>query len=280
VNGPLDITYAYDFVGNVTSITDARPSFSSSFGYDVLDRLTSVTGYGATTFTYNGAGDRLTQGSINFNYNAHSQLSQLTGGASGSFSYDNAGSLIADPSGATYTYSQLNALKTSTLGGQTTTYSYGGEGGRAMKTGPDGVPHLYVRGPGGQLLAEYTQSGSDVILQREYVYAGGQLLASMAASTVTPPPLSVTVLAPTPGQIVAFNQPTNFTASASASGGLTIARVEYYVRGVYVGQSATAPYTVSWINTPLPGGSFVVVARVVSTDGHAVASTPVTFTVQ
>ena len=30
----------------------------------------------------------------------------------------------------------------------------------------------------------------------------------------------------------------------------------------------------------VPGGSFVVVARVVSTDGHAVASTPVTFTVQ
>jgi YD repeat-containing protein len=280
VNGPLDITYNYDYVGNVTSITDARPGFSSSFGYDVLDRLTSVTGYGATTLSYNGAGDRLTQGSITFNYNAHSQLSQLTGGASGSFSYDNAGSLIADPSGATYTYSQLNALKTSTLGGQTTTYSYSGEGGRAMKTGPDGVPHLYVRGPDGQLLAEYTQSGSNVTLQREYVYAGGQLLASMAASTVTPPPLSVTLLTPTEGQTMPSNQHINLTASASASGGLTIARVEYYVRGVYIGQATTAPYTVSWTNEPLPPGSFIMTARVVATDGHAVASSPVTLVVQ
>jgi YD repeat-containing protein len=280
VNGPLDMTYAYDYVGNVTSITDARPGFSSTFGYDVLDRLTSVTGYGATTFTYNSAGDRLTQGSINFSYNAQRQLSQLTGGASGSFSYDAAGSLTADPSGATYTYSLLNALKTSTLNNQTTTYAYSGDGSRAMKTGPDGVPHLYVRGPDGQLLAEYTQSGSDVILQREYVYAGGQLLASMAASTVTPPPLSVTLLTPTEGQTMPSNQHITLTASASASGGLTIARVEYYVRGVYIAQSTTPPYSVSWTNEPLPAGSFVMTARVVSTDGHAVASSPVTLIVQ
>jgi hypothetical protein len=239
-----------------------------------------VTGYGATTFTYNSAGDRLTQGSINFNYNAQRQLSQLTGGASGSFTYDAAGSLLTDPSGATYTYSLLNALKTSTLGGQTTTYAYSGDGGRAMKTGPDGVPHLYVRGPDGQLLAEYTQSGSDVILQREYVYAGGQLLASMAASTVAPPPLSVTLLTPTEGQTMPSNQHITLTASASASGGLTIARVEYYVRGVYIAQATTPPYSVSWTNEPLPAGSFVMTARVVATDGHAVASAPVTLIVQ
>lgn len=280
VNGPLDVTYAYDYVGNIKSITDPRSGQSSQFSYDLLDRLTTVTGFGATSFTYTGTGDRLTAGTVNFHYNAKQQLASLSGGASGSFTYDDIGSLTSDPSGAAYTYTTHAMLKTSTLNSQTTSYQYGGSGQRAIKTGPNGVPHLFVYGAGGELIAEYRVGGPDVQLVREYVYLGGQLLASFEPAAVAPPPLSVGLLTPTQGQTVGYGQGLTLTATASAGGGLTIARVEYYNGGVFIGQSSTAPYSVPWNNLPLPAGAFTFIARVVTTDGRAVSSAPVTITVQ
>lgn len=52
------------------------------------------------------------------------------------------------------------------------------------------------------------------------------------------------------------------------------------MRGVYIGQATTAPYTKTWTNTPLPPGSYLFTARAVSTDNHAVASAPVAVTVE
>ncbi len=176
---------------------------------------------------------------------------------------------------------EKGALKTATLGGQTTTYGYGPSGSRAVKTGPDGIPHVFVRGPGGPI-AEYAVYGVSAIPVREYAYLKSQLLASFTPAPISPPNLTVTLITPTNGQTMASGQQITLTATATAGSGLTIARVEYYVRGVYIGQSTSAStqYPVPWTNTPLPGGAYLFTARVVSTDGHAVASTPVTVTVQ
>ena len=284
-SGPLDITYAYDHVGNVTSITDGRSGYSSTFGYDTLDRLTSVAGYGTTSFTYNGAGDRLTQGTvggtITFNYDAQHRLSALSGAASGTFSYDGTGSLLSDPSGVTYLYSVLGQLQTSALGGNTTSYAYGPGGSRAVKTSTvDGVPHLYVYGAGGGPIAEYAIEAYDLVLQREYVYVGSQLLASFAPTGVSPPPLSVNIVTPSSGEAVVSGQNVALTANATATGGLTIARVEWYKYGILVGTSTTAPYTTQWNNLPQGPGTYVFTARVVATNNAAVASAPVSITVQ
>lgn len=78
----------------------------------------------------------------------------------------------------------------------------------------------------------------------------------------------------TPGQTVSL------TATATAAPGLTIARVEYYSSGRFIGQRTTAPYSMDWTNGPLPTGPFTFMARLVLTDGRAVASPPVTITVQ
>jgi hypothetical protein len=102
----------------------------------------------------------------------------------------------------------------------------------------------------------------------------------MNLDPVAPPPLSVSLLTPTGGQTVANGAQVTLTASASATGGLTISRVEYYVRGVLIGSATTAPYTKTWTNTPLPIGSYLFHARVVATNGQAVASAPATITVQ
>jgi YD repeat-containing protein len=286
-SGPLDITYAYDPVGNVTSITDVRGSaFNQTFTYDLLDRIATSTKNGATTtFTHSPTGDRLTQadpaGAITFTYNANRQLASVSGPLGGTFSYDVVGSLTGDPSGATYAYNASNKLKATTASGQTTTYQYGAGGMRAVKTGPDGIPHLFVYGGGGGPIAEYKLEGGEVVPVRETVYLGAQPLVSYSPANVTPPPMTVALASPGDNTTIASGQQITLTATVTLGAGISLSRVEYYVRGVLIGDSTSGPlYAKTWTNTPLPPGSFVFHARAVATDGRAVASTPVTVIVQ
>ena len=287
-SGPLDITYAYDHVSNVTGIADARGStYSSAYTYDLLDRIaTATTGAAQTTFTHSSTGDRLTQqdsaGTVTFNYNANQRLASLSGIASGNFGYDAVGSLTSDPSGATYAYNAMNKLKTSTLGGQATSYKYGAGGMRAVKTGPDGIPHVFVYGGGGGPSAEFKIQGADTIPVREYVYLGSQVLASFEPQGISPPGIYVTLNQPSAP--LNYWSTVNLTASAGvvAGSGLTIARVEYYNGGIKIGQSTNAGnnYSVPFYVVAVPPGPNVFIARVVATNGQAVASVPLTLTVQ
>lgn len=279
--GPLRQTYAYDDVNNVKTITDdTRPQFSAAYQYDVLDRLTTVTGYGATSFTYDPAGNRLTAGTVTYHYQCCTQdkLMSLSGGQSGTFTYTAHGSVLSDPTGAAYTYSALNRMTSATLGGQTTAYRYDGDGQRAVKVGPDGVEHYFIRN-GSTLIAEYYASGADTVLARQYVYGPDGLLAAFAPDSATLPPVSVAIVTPTPGQTFANGQTVTLTATVTAGPGVTVARVEYYQGGLLVGQATSAPYQVSWNNLPLAPGPFTFIARVVTTDNRAVASSPVAITV-
>ncbi|MEO7890996.1 MAG: Ig-like domain-containing protein [Vicinamibacterales bacterium] len=285
VNGPLNVTYAYDHVGNVTSITDSRPSFSSQFGYDLLDRLTSVTGYGARTYAFNAAGDRTSEtsaaGTITYNYNGQRQLSSLSGSASGNFTYDATGSLLSDPSGVAYTYSALGAMQASVLGGQTTSYSYAGGGSRSVKTGPDGVPHLFVYGAGGGPIAEYQAVGSTLVGVREYIYLGSTLLAAKTPATVALPPATVSIATPAGNTTLGYGGSVTLTASVNVGSGLTASRVEYYLNGNYIGQATAAPYSLVWAPSPaLPAGQQTFIARLILSDGRAVSSAPVSITLQ
>ncbi len=283
-SGPLDATSSYDHVGNVTSITDARGGgHSSTFAYDLLDRITAATQFGATTYyTYTPGGDRLTEGNINFHYDAATRrLMSLSVGATGSFTYNAIGSLESDPSDVRYTYTSLNMMKTSKLGvnGPVTTYAYGGGGMRAAKTGPDGTPTAYVYGAGGGPVAEFKLVGASTQLEQEYVYLGSQLLASFVPSPVAPPPLSVSILTPANNVTVTRGQTVQLTALATVGSGLTVTRVEYYNGGLLVGQSATGTYPVT-LSTDLLPATNIVIARVVASNGQAVASSPITITVQ
>jgi len=61
-----NLTYAYDSANNVKSITDAvNVANGQTFGYDVINRLTSAAsgagGYGSYSWTYDKVGNRLTQ---------------------------------------------------------------------------------------------------------------------------------------------------------------------------------------------------------------------------
>ncbi len=277
-SGPLNLTYGYDGAGNVTSITDNERglAFSSGYGYDSLDRLTSVTGFGSNGFTYDPYGNRTYGGGNSYTYdNATQRLTHVSGSGpeSGNYGYDNAGDLTSDPSG-TYTYSIFNMLASATVGGQTTTYEYDADNQRVVKAAADGT-HYYVHGPGGQLLVEYLEASPDPVVVREYVYLGSQLLASLGVAQPAPPALSVAITSPENND--SFQSGSTVTLQASVTGS-DIARVEYYNGGIYIGQATSAPYAVNWTNTPLPPGSFTFFARVVTTANDVAVSEPVTIT--
>jgi RHS repeat-associated protein len=161
-SGPLDVTYAYDAVGNVSSVTDARPSYSATYGYDELDRLTDVLGFGTTTFTYDALGNRLTKGGgaslVTYAYSGttHRLLSATSPVGypeTGTFTYDAVGNMTGDGTG-TYTYTARNQMASATVAGLTTTYTYDADGLRVQKSSAAGQDY-FVHGLGSQLLAEY-----------------------------------------------------------------------------------------------------------------------------
>ena len=68
-----DLTYQFDNVGNVMSITDTINTNTQTFNYDHLDRLalainSAVGGYGTHAFSYNAIGNMLTKGPATLEY--------------------------------------------------------------------------------------------------------------------------------------------------------------------------------------------------------------------
>lgn len=181
--GPLALLYDYDPAGNVSSIDDQSPrNRDSAFGYDTLDRLTSVTGFGASTYGYDALGNRTHRNGATYAYHQVSQRLQSAEGAG--YSYDGAGNTEA--AGAqTYTWTAWNAMATATTTAGTTAYSYDADGQRRLRTGAGGTMY-YVHGPGYVPLAEYGETNGTPTLAREYIYAGSRLLASIGLQTGAP----------------------------------------------------------------------------------------------
>jgi len=183
-------SYSYDRVGNVLSITDARPDRSAAFGYDALDRLTSATGggWGALTYQYDALGNR-TQQTLNgatttYSYTAQ-RLAATAGAQAASFGYDPNGNQTQDPIGA-YTYTPANMLQTATLtAGAVYTYTYDGDHQRVVKQA-GGLSKTYTVGLGSQVLSEFTETGGQLTWSFDSLYAGSRLLGyARSSATVT-----------------------------------------------------------------------------------------------
>ncbi len=109
-----NLSYVYDAVGNIQTITDALASETQTYGYDPLDRLTSWSlngvqqegyGYYATT------GNLQTKGSLTLQYNDAAHDHAVTNAGGNSYSYD------------------LNGNQTTrVVNGQTYSLSYDAEG--------------------------------------------------------------------------------------------------------------------------------------------------------
>ena len=167
--------YLYNPVGNRTSLTDRRGA--QNFGYDPLDRLTSVSHPLLATpqaFAYDAVGNRTTGGSV---VNAGNQL---TADATHAYQYDDNGNLtrktlLATGNFTQYTYDAENRLTKveefaagNPTAFATSTYRYDGLGRRIEKVA-NGQTKRYIY-DGEDILLEY--DGANV-LQARYTHGPG-----------------------------------------------------------------------------------------------------------
>ena len=141
-NTLIDVTYTRDALGNpLQETTTGAAPVTKTFGYDAMDRLTSVCFQAGTCpggsdpfirWTYDGVGNRLTEqrptGTTSYSYDARDRL--LSAGAT-SYTYDQNGNQLSAGS-RTFTWDLANRLKTTTLSPTTTTYTYDGDGNRTQ----------------------------------------------------------------------------------------------------------------------------------------------------
>jgi YD repeat-containing protein len=181
--GVLGLTYTYDAVGNVESITGAA-SGSQGFLYDELDRLTGATGpWGSETYQYDVVGNRQSreQNQQTTTYSYLNQRLTATGGTEvEGFSYDGAGRLTQDGRGS-YGYTPFDLLQTATMAsGVQIGYIYDADHVRTLSTA-SGTTRYFLRGADGMLLSELADQTGSQSWVRDYIYAGSRLLATVSA---------------------------------------------------------------------------------------------------
>ena len=102
-----------------------------SYQYDGLSRLTTASaGNGATSYTYDPIGNRISMASTSYTYD---RADRITATGSTTYTVDANGNLTAKGSD-TFSYDQANRLKSASVSGTSSTYVYDGDGKRGSKT--------------------------------------------------------------------------------------------------------------------------------------------------
>ena len=153
----------WDHANRITAIADPSGTNSATYGYDVLDRLTSALRGGVSRgYGYDAIGNR-TQSNVDaasttYTYPGTShRLQSLTGATTRSYVYDAAGN-PTQIEAAVHGYNLANRL-TSVSSASSASYAINGLGQRVAKT-VDGVTTRYVYDEQGRLIGEYDQAGN------------------------------------------------------------------------------------------------------------------------
>jgi RHS repeat-associated protein len=158
---------------------------NQGYGYDDLDRLTSVTKTGGNqSFTYDANGNRLTygNGAANSTYTisgTSNRLSSISGSQARTYTYNAVGAVEGDGS-KTFVYYDRERLKSATVAGATWTYYYNGLGERVRKNLAPTGNHYYVYDEAGHLIGEY--NGNTLI--QETVWLGDIPVATLRGSSI------------------------------------------------------------------------------------------------
>ncbi len=126
-------TYTLDAVGNRTQmVATGAGAGTTTYSYDSLDRLTSVTYPGPTTdtYTYDAIGNRTAKNSTSYTYD---DANEMTAAGGVSYTYDANGNQTGAGSD-TFTYDHENRLTQSVVGGVTSSSVYDGNGLRLSHT--------------------------------------------------------------------------------------------------------------------------------------------------
>ena len=184
--------YTLNALGQRTSVTKQTPGGSelTSYTYDTLNRLASVTYPGGKTvsYTYDALGNRLSMRTveggvtivINYEYDKDNRL--LRGGDE-VFQYDANGNMIlrSSPAGTTtYTYDVRNFLTRVETEGRVVTFEYDGDGNRIAKDS-NGLRTNFINDDSGSLSQVLVEANASWQIQRSYKY-GVQRIGQSAGS--------------------------------------------------------------------------------------------------
>ncbi|MGB8401963.1 MAG: hypothetical protein WCE35_24545, partial [Bradyrhizobium sp.] len=172
-------TYPAVSVGGSTS-----PANSYTYGYDLLDRLTSGVKTGSTRgWTYDANGNRLTEtGASASTYTistTNNRISSISGALPRTYAYDPAGNVLSYAT-VTATYNNRGRMKTLKKGTVTASYVYNALGQFVKQSGGPSGTLLYVYDEAGHLLGEYTSTGA---LVQETLWMGDTPVASIRPGT-------------------------------------------------------------------------------------------------
>lgn len=147
--GPVGLIDRFDYEldanGNRTGVSGTRGT--ETYTVDSLDRLVEVTypNGDTTSYAYNAAGDRTEMvatpdggvGEVTvYNYDDAGQLESVTDPTGVvDYTFDDRGNLIADSTGAGYTWDSTGMMATATIEGDTETYTYDAAGNRVAVDG-------------------------------------------------------------------------------------------------------------------------------------------------
>jgi RHS repeat-associated protein len=177
----MNLSYdQYDANANIQHITNTLdPTKNKTFGYDALDRLTSGTGsWGSLSWTYDGVGNRQTEGATSYIYLSGTNKLNTVGGVS--YGFDNNGNTTAEGA-RQFVYNQNQRLIRVVDAGVTKgEYTYNGNGQRVKKV-VNGATTIFHYNLVGQIIAESDGSGATTA---EYVYLDDQPLAKIEGSSV------------------------------------------------------------------------------------------------
>jgi RHS repeat-associated protein len=178
----MNLSYSqHDANGNIMAITNViDPTKNKSFTYDSLDRLSTATAsglWGSLSWTYDGVGNRLTEGSTVYSYTPGTN--KLSGVGGSTYNYDSDGNTTSDGTRG-YTYNQNQRLIQAVNGASTANYTYNGNGQRVKKV-VNGVTTIFHYSVGGALMAESDSTGA---ITAEYIYLNSQPLAKIEGSSV------------------------------------------------------------------------------------------------
>ncbi len=142
--GSTTIAYGYDRLYRLTTVT--TPGANSTYAYDPVGNRTSLTRSSATTYTYDRA-DRITAaGATSYTVNANGNL---TARGADTFTYDQANRLKTAGVGSTpasYVYDGDGKRTSKTVSGNTTSYIY--DANRSLPVVLDDGARKYVWGHG------------------------------------------------------------------------------------------------------------------------------------
>lgn len=255
----LGLTYSYDGVGNVSSISNVLPGEGRTMTYDAVDRLATATGpWGSSSqFVYEDDGNLKKQqlGAYVLDYTYHrggtNRLLSVSGAKTLSFTYDTRGnvtnngvySLLFDEA------SRLACIRCNLV--DEVRYQYDGQG-RRITADSGGKRTYFIQAPNGDLQFEYAAFGKR---WTRHAYLAGKRVASESGSDANPTSLAVTSSPPIP----AYAQPVTLTATVTPS--VATGTVEFIDGGTSLGIANVSSGQATLVVSTFAVGTHNVVAE-------------------